>query len=498
MMSKKIWKMVMIALINLCFLNYAHAKVFILIGPSGAGKSTLINKFLSSEFKADELISYTTRPMRTYEKNMKDYFFVSVDEYKRREKNNEFILSTVVHGNWYGIPRQYIDEALRADRNLIVSLNTEAAKKLKALLGTSVVTIFVTPSCFDELKTRLTKRGQEKVSLDVRLKNAKQELNEQDSFDYKIINDNIDGALSHLKKIFFSQASLKLNVKQLVLPVKDPKSIRAMSYNIRMAPCAEDANTENSWDYRLPKVNMILNKYTPDIIGIQEVSSIQMRSLEESDYHVRYKFVGKYPTKEPIESGLGIIYNSEKLILLSKLHITWLNESQVKSGGPAWDGSSYERYVIYAKFKNIATGNDFWFMTTHFDHLGTKARQESAKIVMGIAEKLDAPTLITGDFNCFPQAGGQELYQTLSCGFETIKDSGKIAGSVFGVPGSWIGWDYDIYKQRKGYAKYDFIFVKGISKVLQHGIIDDQVWDSSFQKELYPSDHRPVLSDLDI
>lgn len=498
MISNFFWKMIMITLINLCFANYTHAKIFILIGPSGAGKSTLINKLLSSEFKVDELISYTTRPMRIHEENMKDYFFVSVDEYKRREKNNEFILSTVVHDNWYGIPQKQIDEVRNSDRNLIVSLNTEAAKKLKTLLGTKVVTIFVTPTSFDELKARLTKRGQEKVSLNARLENAKQELSEQDSFDYKIVNDNIDEALFHLKKIFFSQAYLKLNVKQSVLSLKSPKSIRAMSYNIRMAPCTEDEMTENSWDYRLSKVNMIFNKYMPDIVGIQEVSLIQMRSLEETHYRLPYKFIGQYPTRKPIESGLGIIYNSQKLTLLSKLRTTWLNESQVKSEESAWDGSSYERYVIYAKFKNIATGKDFWFMTTHFDHLGTKARQESAKIVMNIAESLDAPTLITGDFNCFPQAGGKELYQTLSAGFKTIRDSGKVASSVFGVPGSWIGWDYDIYKQRKGYAKYDFIFVKGISQTFQHGIIDDQVWDSSFQKELYPSDHRPVLSDFDI
>ena len=79
-----------------------------------------------------------------------------------------------------------------------------------------------------------------------------------------------------------------------------------------------------------------------------------------------------------------------------------------------------------------------------------------------------------------------------------MKDSGNIAPLVFGVPGSWIGWEYDFYKQRDGYAKYDFIFVHETIKVLQHGIIDDRVWDNHFQKELYPSDHRPVLSDLHI
>ncbi len=289
---------------------------------------------------------------------------------------------------------------------------------------------------------------------------------------------------------------MKLIVKQSVTAPINSETVRAMSYNIRMAPCAEDEGTENAWIYRLPKINMILDQYMPDIVGIQEVSLTQMNSLEGSPHHLSYKFLGKYPTKKPIESGLGIIYNAQKLLLISELHTTWLNESQIQAEGPAWDGSSYERYVVNAKFKNLVTGNDFWFMTTHFDHLGIKARQESAKIVIGLAERLDAPAVVTGDFNCFPQLGGQALYDLLCTHSSRIKDSGNIAQVLFGVPGSWIGWDYDMYKQREGYSKYDFVFVQDTIKVAQQGIIDDRVWDDHFQKELYPSDHRPVLSDL--
>lgn len=287
-----------------------------------------------------------------------------------------------------------------------------------------------------------------------------------------------------------------LIIKQLVAPTADHKVIRAMSYNIRMAPCVEDDHTENAWVYRLPKIAMILNQYSPDIIGFQEMSKSQMQQLENSRYHVTYKFIGRQPTRTPIESGLGIAYNSQKLLLVSQLQTIWLNELQDRPDAAAWDGSAYERYVIYAKFKSILTGYEFWFITTHFDHFGIIARQESAKIVMGLAGRLDAPVVITGDFNCFPQLGGLELYQLLCSHSKKIRDSEVVAGKVFGVPGSWIGWDYDPYRQREGYSKYDFIFVNEGIKVLQHGVIDDLVWDSLFQKELYPSDHRPVISDL--
>ena len=291
---------------------------------------------------------------------------------------------------------------------------------------------------------------------------------------------------------------IKIIVQQFVAPVLNPKMVRVMSYNIRMAPAAEDDNTENAWVYRLPKIVMILNEYRPDIIGIQEMSKLQMQQLESSQCQVHYKFTGRQPTRKPIESGLGIAYNSQKLLLVSQLQTIWLNEFQTQADALAWDGSSYERYAIYAKFKNILTGNDFWFITTHFDHLGVQARQESAKIIMDLAEILDAPVIITGDFNCFPQLGGQDLYQLLCARSSKIKDSGVTAEAVFGVPGSWIGWDYDVYKQRDGHAKYDFIFVSDDIRVLQHGIIDDQVWDEIFKKALYPSDHRPVISDLEI
>jgi len=291
---------------------------------------------------------------------------------------------------------------------------------------------------------------------------------------------------------------MRLIINQSVKPLSSTEMVRAMSYNIRMAPCIEDDQTENAWKYRLPKIVMILHEYLPDIIGVQEVSLYQMNTLEKSPLNISYKFLGKYPTKAPIESGLGIIYNPQKLLLISDLKTIWLNESQTSSEGPSWDGSSYERYLIYAKFKHRSTGKEFWFLTTHFDHLGIKAREESAKIIMDLAERLDAPAVVTGDFNCFPQLGGPALYQLLCTHSKKIKDSGMIAQTLFGVPGSWIGWDYDLYKQREGYVKYDFIFVQDTIQVVQHGIIDDRVWDDHFQKELYPSDHRPVLSDMGI
>ncbi|MBX9744706.1 MAG: guanylate kinase [Chlamydiales bacterium] len=474
-----------------------HVKIFVLVGPSGVGKSTLISKLKQWGFPFRGLVSYTTRPRRVGEEEGRDYFFVNQAQYARMEEKKEFILSTQVHGNWYGISKEWLNQELQLGYDVVCSLNIEAAKNLKSILDKRVVTIFIAPPSFDTLQERLIQRSSDGDSTQkIRLVNAQDELKQQDSFNYKIVNRDLLHSVEALKKIVLLETKSKLIVKQLVEPVSDRRAIRAMSYNIRMAPCAEDDDTENAWEYRLPKINMIIERYKPDVIGLQEVSLFQMGSLQNSSFDLPYKMLAKYPSRNPIESGLGIVYNSEKVSLISDLKTIWLNEVQSHSEGLAWDGSAHERYVIYAKFKNLLDDNEFWFMTTHFDHLGQKARQESAKIVIDLAERLNAPVIVTGDFNCFPQQGGAELYQLLSSRSIRIKDSKTIANKVFGVPGSWIGWDYDAYKQRTGYSKYDFIFTHDSIEVIQHGIIDDCVWDDCFQKELYPSDHRPVLSDL--
>jgi len=479
-------------------MNSMCSKIFVLIGPSGVGKSTLLCSLRDKGIQFNKLISHTTRPVRDGEGNGKHYFFISEIDYEKKEQNDEFIMSTKVHGHWYGISKKHIDTILQEGCTLVCSLNTEAAQKIKTLYGKKVVTIFISPPSFEELKKRMNRRdGVMSPSTELRLKNAYNELTQQDAFDYKILNDCLDIAVSDLTKIVSLNLSLQLRVKQDVAALVDNKVLRAMSYNIRMAPVAEDDDTENAWKYRLPKVAMIFNRYTPDIIGLQEMSTSQMDSLKRSVCS-SYVFLGRCPTRKPIESGLGIAYNPKKLQPVSELCTVWLNEKQVKADGPAWDGSNYERFIVYAKFKHLVSGKYFWFMTTHFDHLGIKARRESAKIVMDLAENLDAPAVVTGDFNCFPQLGGQELYSLLCTHSKIMKDSGAITQKLFGVSGSWIGWDYDFYKQKEGYAKYDFIFVRDDINVLQHGIIDDRIWDSQFEKELYPSDHRPVLSDLRI
>jgi endonuclease/exonuclease/phosphatase family metal-dependent hydrolase len=323
-------------------------------------------------------------------------------------------------------------------------------------------------------------------TLNRRLENARYELTQQDSYDYKVVNRDLTQAVREVAAIL----QMRLLIKQHVTSFPSETVQRMMSYNIRMAPCDEDEGTENSWEHRDKKIQAILDHYRPDIVGVQEISEIQTKSFRN------YTLLVKYPSRKPFELGLAIAYQTDKLQPLSDLRVVWLNELKTGPDSPSWDGSAYERFLIYAKFKTRSTGDAFWFMTTHFDHLGVKARQESAKIVMDLAESLDAPAVVSGDFNCFPQLGGSELYNLLTSRSTQIKDTGICADRSFGPLGSWRGWDYDPYMQRSDNPKYDYLFVHKSIKVLQHGVIDDCVWDDHFGKPLYPSDHLPVMSDI--
>ena len=292
--------------------------------------------------------------------------------------------------------------------------------------------------------------------------------------------------------------SMRLVVKQDVKPVGDELTLRVGTLNGRMAPIKEDDENENGWVHRCPKVVLVVQQYAPHILGLQEVSKMQMESLRKG--LPQYEAIGRCPTRKPVESGLGILFNPKRIEQVSELKTVWLNEEKVVSDAKAWDGSNYERFIIYAQFKDVKTGKKFWLLTTHFDHMGVKARSESAKIVMDLAKELDGPVIATGDYNCFPKEGGPELYKLLCTHNPKMKDSRALAEHKFGIEGSWMGWSYDFFRKKEGDPPvfYDHIFVPEGTQVSQHGAIDDQVFDPKFGEELYPSDHRLVLADMKV
>jgi guanylate kinase len=176
-----------------------HAgNVFLVVAPSGAGKSTLVNALLAREQNVQLSVSYTTRAPRPGESDGREYHFVSVDEFMRRRLAGEFLESAEVHGNYYATSRVWIDERVRAGSDVLLEIDWQGARQVK-LEFPHAVGIFVLPPSIDVLEARLHKRGQDPAAVITRrLLAAGSEIAHAPEFDYVVINEDLELAVSQL------------------------------------------------------------------------------------------------------------------------------------------------------------------------------------------------------------------------------------------------------------------------------------------------------------
>jgi guanylate kinase len=168
--------------------------VLIVSGPSGSGKSTLVGKIL--ELPGTMLsVSCTTRPPRKTESEGKWYNFVSESEFQRMVERGEFLEYAQVFGkNWYGTPRKSLDEALALKKDLVLEIDVQGALQAKRELPDAVA-VFVLPPSAADLERRIRERGQDSEDeIRRRLERARQEMLNYRSYDFAIINDNLDRA----------------------------------------------------------------------------------------------------------------------------------------------------------------------------------------------------------------------------------------------------------------------------------------------------------------
>lgn len=150
-------------------------------------------------------VSYTTRKRREGETHGKDYFFVSDEEFKRLMNSDEFLEYAEVHGNLYGTSQKQVEKEINFGRDVILEIDVQGAESIKKRLPESVG-IFILPPSFEVLRQRLISRQTENESdLELRLKNARTEVNCYNDFDYVVINDDKEKALEELKAIIFAE-----------------------------------------------------------------------------------------------------------------------------------------------------------------------------------------------------------------------------------------------------------------------------------------------------
>lgn len=176
-------------------------KLFVISGSSGVGKGTLLKLFLEKHPNYKLSVSCTTRSPREGEEHGVNYFFVSKDEFESLIKNNEFLEWAEFSGNLYGTQKAYVERKLLEGKNLILELDTTGALNVKKAMPEACL-IFILPPSIEELESRLRGRHTEsEEAIQKRLNTVKIEIERSEKFDYKIINDDLEKALSSLEQI---------------------------------------------------------------------------------------------------------------------------------------------------------------------------------------------------------------------------------------------------------------------------------------------------------
>ena len=184
----------------------AHGNLFVISAPSGAGKSSLISALLKDNLSNMQVsVSHTTRNPRPGETDGQHYHFVTQTEFKRLIAANAFFEWAEVFGNFYGTSRIIIEETLAKGIDVFLDIDWQGAQQVKALMP-EAVGIFILPPSRVELERRLTGRGQDSQEvIDSRMAQAVSEMSHYQEYDFVIINDDFEQALSNLHTIIQSQ-----------------------------------------------------------------------------------------------------------------------------------------------------------------------------------------------------------------------------------------------------------------------------------------------------
>ena len=179
--------------------------LFVVSAPSGAGKSSLVKALMELDARVQPSVSHTTRAPRGQEKHGREYFFASEQEFDAMVEANGFVEWANVHGRRYGTSRKAIEERVAQGADVVLEIDYQGALQVKQVFKNAVL-IFILPPSWDELRSRLERRGEDAADvIDLRLKNAAQEMGEACKFDFVIINEVFERALFDLKTIVHAQ-----------------------------------------------------------------------------------------------------------------------------------------------------------------------------------------------------------------------------------------------------------------------------------------------------
>jgi len=204
--------------------GFKKGGLFILSSPSGAGKTTLVKKITRNR-NFSVSISHTTRLPRPNEKNGKDYFFTSKNNFKRLIKNKKFLEHAKVFDNYYGSSKDFVIDKLKTGKNVVFDIDWQGTRQIRnKKLNYKLLSIFILPPSRKELLKRLLKREKKNLkTVNKRMKSFKKDLSRWVEYDFVVINDDLNKcynkimlAIKKNKKKDFDKNIIKKHVKKLL------------------------------------------------------------------------------------------------------------------------------------------------------------------------------------------------------------------------------------------------------------------------------------------
>jgi len=176
-------------------------QLIVISAPSGAGKTTICKLLMARNNKFKISVSATTRPPRPTEQNGVDYIFLSENDFRNKVNHDEFLEHEIVHGYHYGTLKSEVDKLLNQDFHVIFDIDVNGALTIKQKYPEAIL-IFLKPPSLDELRERLTRRkSDDPVEIEKRLKRLPEEYEKSKSFDYVVINDELNKTVEKVEQI---------------------------------------------------------------------------------------------------------------------------------------------------------------------------------------------------------------------------------------------------------------------------------------------------------
>lgn len=261
-------------------------------------------------------------------------------------------------------------------------------------------------------------------------------------------------------------------------------ALRLMTFNLRYDTPSDGVN---AWPNRRDWVAALIRFHAPDAVGVQEALAHMLADLDARLQGFARVGVGRADGRAGGEFS-AILYRTDRLALLDS-GTFWLSATPEVPGSKGWD-AAIERVATWARFRDKRTGCRHVHLNTHFDHVGERAREESARLIRRRLAELAGgdPVVVTGDLNADPASAPYRVLtrDTLEGALSPLRDA--YAASRAGHYGPTSTWT--AFRAIEPGRRIDYVLVSPGAAVLTHAILSDS-WDGRF-----PSDHLPVVADV--